>query len=346
MITRMSWIPAEGTFQVNGADDAFNPTIGKLTFHPMTAQDVVAATSEDDSDRHPLTMVPGQQAPPRPQLITEEVPDAHQWAKRSSSLTLLLNCAALCNLASVFEEREDPGEGDEEKAGNLTGKYAATGDPTEIAIQVFAHRFQWGKPTLTTGNSRWSELHEYPFDSTLKRMAVIMESPSGKERKVFMKGAVEMVLSSCSSILVKRPDASEDGTDDVKSEELGASWKEKILANVDAMASKGLRCLALATKDWHDDDVLDDDYEEVKEGDAEEGEDNQPPRKAVERGLMFLGLVGYVPPFEFLPRLRLIFVVSTIHHVMNLLPRWLNSKRLPFVLTCLPATTLGRLLRS
>lgn len=318
---------------MNDADDAFNPTIGKLSFHPMTARDVVAATSDDDLDKHPLTMVPGQQPPPRPKLITEQIPEPRQWAQRSSALGLLLNCAALCNLASVFEEREDPGENDDEKAGNLTGKYAATGDPTEIALQVFAHRFKWGKPSLTTGDSRWLELHEYPFDSSLKRMAVIMESPSGKERKVFMKGAVEMVLNSCSTILAKRPDTSRDGSDDIRSESLGPEWRENILANVDAMASKGLRCLALATKDWYDEDVRDDDYEEIKDGDEEEGDDNQPPRKAVERGLMFLGLVGYglLPPSPFL---SLTCVVSTTRRVMSLHLRWLSSRRLRSEHTC------------
>ncbi|CAL1712012.1 unnamed protein product [Somion occarium] len=296
MITRMSWIPAEGTIQISEADEAFNPTIGKLTFHPMSAQDVVAATSTE-SDTHPLFMYPGQHPPTPPKLITEEIADPHEWAKRSPAVPLLLNCAALCNLASVFQEKEDPSEltDEDEKPGNLTGQYAATGDPTEIAIQVFTHRFHWGKPTLTNGGTKWLEVYEYPFDSTLKRMAVIMQSPNGKD------------------LLVK----STETPDGVQVSQLDEAWNEKITANMDAMASKGLRCLALATKDWHESEVLDEDYKEELEqpvngngvheengGNGEIGiiaeessEDNQPPRKAVERGLTFLGLVGiYDPP--------------------------------------------------
>ena len=130
------------------------------------------------------------------------------------------------------------------------------------AIQVFAHRFAWGKPSLTTGPNKWHEVFEYPFDSSVKRMSVIMESPGGKERKVFMKGAVEMVLNACDTISVKDPRVPSDETLPVAAEGLDELRKDEILANMEAMASEGLRCLALATKDWDDSQVLPGDLEE------------------------------------------------------------------------------------
>lgn len=160
-------------------------------------------------------------------------------------------------------------------------------------------------------------MFEYPFDSSVKRMSVIMETPSGKERKVFMKGAVEMVLNACDTILVKDSGSSSETDRDTTVERLDEAWKERILANMEAMASTGLRCLALGTKEWDDnqvtpkdledrdevqqkvrsDDEGEDEDEENDGADVESTTDNQPPRKAVERGLTFLGLVGiYDPP--------------------------------------------------
>ncbi|TCD71656.1 Na+ ATPase [Steccherinum ochraceum] len=287
MVTRMSWIPAEGTYRVADTDDAFNPTVSNMTFHAI---EVVAADSPEKEGQFQLGEAPA--ATP----ISEEIIDPHAWARKSLGLRHLLDCAALCNLASVFEEKS------QDLADKLTGKWAATGDPTEIAIQVFAHRFGWGKPTLTTGPNQWREIFEYPFDSSVKRMSVIMESPEGKERKVFMKGAVEKVLAACDTVLVK--DASQEGTTTVKLDE---AWADKILANMKAMASTGLRCLALSTKHWDDEQVRPEDLEdeEVAESDPDDDEKSdvestnvvQPPRKAVERGLTFLGLIGiYDPP--------------------------------------------------
>ncbi|KAH8078053.1 sodium transport atpase [Cristinia sonorae] len=307
MVTRMSWVPAEGTYRVNDTDDAFNPTIGQLVFHPMSAQDVVASLNAEKDERLQLGKAPA------PMLVSEHISDPHAWATNTPALPQLLNCAALCNLASVFEEKH----ASKETLVESTGKWAATGDPTEIAIQVFAHRFAWGKPTLTSGMDRWREMFEYPFDSSVKRMAVIMESPDGKDRKVFMKGAVEMVLNSCTTILTKN-DVGEGTT----VRQLDSLWKDEILANMEAMASTGLRCLALGTKAWDDSQITPEDIEDEQQKAAAVAEDrtdldgdsdsegdgamairpespdlNQPPRKSVERGLTFLGLVGiYDPP--------------------------------------------------
>lgn len=86
----------------------------------------------------------------------------------------------MCNLAKV-EKTESEG-------------WAARGDPTECAIQVLAHRFDWGREKLAQGvGAQWGacrstlvdylladpfhpfavQLSEFPFDSDAKRMSVI-----------------------------------------------------------------------------------------------------------------------------------------------------------------------------
>jgi len=152
-----------------------------------------------------------------------------------------LKVASLANLASVFKDRD-------------SGEWDARGDPTEIALQVFVMKFGWGRKSLQ--EKGWKQLAEFPFDSELKRMSVIFE----KDRKkyVLMKGAVERVIDAC-------PEYAED--------------KEKqrtLLKNMEALASQGLRVLALGSK------LIDDIPKE---------------RHQVERDIDLLGLVGlYDPP--------------------------------------------------
>lgn len=128
-----------------------------------------------------------------------------------------------------------------------------------------------------------------------------MDSPGGAQRKVFMKGAVEMVLDACDTILVEDPPTSRGAkVATLTSAVLDQRWKDEIIANMEAMTSEGLRCLALGTKVWDESQVLPSDLDEneaVQETDDGDSSVHQPPRRSVERGLTFLGLVGiYDPP--------------------------------------------------
>ena len=111
MVTRMSWIPAEGTYRVTDTDDAFNPTIGKTAFYPASAHEVVVAMNAEKEEQFQL----GE--PPASPMIPEDILEPNKWAKTSVALSKLLDCAALCNLASVFEERDE----EEGGTGELTG---------------------------------------------------------------------------------------------------------------------------------------------------------------------------------------------------------------------------------
>jgi len=108
-------------------------------------------------------------------------------------------------------------------------------------------------------------LSRYPFDSSVKRMAVTYRETSTDKCKAMMKGAVERVLEAC----VKAQTAEGDV-------EFTKDFEAQILENMEALASGGLRVLALA-------------HREISESEASNKEIE---RKDVESNMTFLGLVG------------------------------------------------------
>ena len=143
----------------------------------------------------------------------QEQPVSTDAGVRYPELGAFLNVASLANLASVFRDRD-------------TGEWDARGDPTEIALQVFVMKLGWGRKFLQ--DQGWTQVAEFPFDSELKRMSVIFEKDGKKQ--IFMKGAVERVLEACPEY---------------------ASNEEKyrvVIKNMEALASQGLRVLALGSR--------------------------------------------------------------------------------------------------
>ncbi len=118
--------------------------------------------------------------------------------------------AALCINASINGEEEH-------------------GDPTELAILREAiHRgFDPNKIVAT-------RLDEIPFDSERKRMTVVMEYPDGK-RIAYMKGAPEVLLDLCHAF--------DNGKEILP---INDDLRERLMTQVEAMASKALRVLAFA----------------------------------------------------------------------------------------------------
>ncbi|KAI8328399.1 potassium/sodium efflux P-type ATPase [Choanephora cucurbitarum] len=183
----------------------------------------------------------------------------------------LVNGAALCNMSEVRKDKH-------------TEEWSGIGDPTEVALQVFAHKLKNGKPSLiakkndtdaneTTEQKCWKLIAEYPFDSSIKRMSVLCRSPDGTHI-AFLKGATERVLERCMGMQLA-------GSEDIRpmsAEQL----QSEVLPRVEDLARGGLRVLSLA-------------YRKVKhEGPV------QPDtfvRDVIEQDMVFLGLVGiYDPP--------------------------------------------------
>ncbi|KAL4954026.1 hypothetical protein BDW69DRAFT_194370 [Aspergillus filifer] len=240
MVAKRAWIPSLGTYSVGASSNPLDPTEGDLSLLPD-------APIKLDRD------VQGEPANPA-DLI-----------KDNKTLEDYLNVASMANLAFVHKS-----EGNE---------WQARGEPTDIAIQVFASRFNWGRERWTKGEKPiWRQKAEYPFDSSIKKMSVIFaredESEKGGSRQmVFTKGAVERVLESCTSVLWSAGAEPLAMTDDLKNE---------ILQNMEALAKEGLRVLCMAGRE---------DNTTIASG------EEVPPREDVEKDLFFYGLVGlYDPP--------------------------------------------------
>ncbi|MBM3460945.1 MAG: HAD-IC family P-type ATPase [Armatimonadetes bacterium] len=118
----------------------------------------------------------------------------------------LLACAALCNDARIRCDE--------------SGAWRALGDPTEAALVALVERA--GRPVEALRASH-PRLAEFPFDTSRKRMAVVVRDGDGS--RGYVKGAVEALLPLC---------ADEEAT-------LATAARE-----AERMAAAGMRVLLLA----------------------------------------------------------------------------------------------------
>ena len=233
MVAKKAWIPGTGTYTIGETKEPFNPTEGSVHFGSDEPR------SMREKDMHPES--------------------SYDTLLKEEALQEYLRVASLANLANVHQTDE--------------GQWNARGDPTEIAIMVFATRFNCNRRGSVSGDHpAWKMVLEFPFDSDVKKMSVLYRDAKSNELHVFTKGAVERIIASCTSYVAKSGDAPVPMTED---------FREQILENMEAIAKLGLRCLALASRRY------DEAYEEGQEVD----------RHVIENDLVFRGLVGlYDPP--------------------------------------------------
>ena len=132
----------------------------------------------------------------------------------------------------------------------VAGPEGWVGDPTETALLQAAQQAGLDVAALQRAQPR---RHEWPFDADRKRMSTLHAQGDGW--RAYVKGAPESVLQRC-----------QPGT-----------ARDEALATAQAWAASGLRVLAVARRDGHD---------EVVAIDAER----------FERDLVLLGLVGLIDP--------------------------------------------------
>lgn len=161
--------------------------------------------------------------------------DNHQFQE-------LLKCSVACN-DSKIEKTE------------IDHQYLPHGSTTEVALLIMA-----GKKGLFTEDSEFNRIEEMPFTSERKLMSVLVDDKD--KRKVYVKGAPEMVLKHCQYYL--------EGNQKQKMTE---KRMEELHEENKSMTSKALRTLALAYKEHGSDS------KEYEEG-----------------GLIFLGIVGMEDP--------------------------------------------------
>ena len=250
MIARKVWIPSSGIYTVNGTEEASDPTTGYVSFSTSTSN---AETVSQDSNIDEKADASSEVVTEKTSEVTQKTPEV------TSALTLFLESTALCNLATVrYDEQKH--------------RWQTVGDPTEISLQVFAHRFQFGKRTLEEQHG-WSQLAEYGFDSGIKRMSVVYTNTSKSKTFVFTKGAVERILDLCTTVV---------GPDDAESQPVTQSTKDLVLNQMNHLAEQGLRVMAIARRPITDFPAQ---------------STTTYPREEVEKGLTLLGLAGlYDPP--------------------------------------------------
>ncbi|KAJ5692646.1 hypothetical protein N7462_002069 [Penicillium macrosclerotiorum] len=240
MVVKKAWIPSCGTYSVGASNEPFNPTLGDVTFTPVP----------------PLQFDEEKEGP-----ATENV---ESLVLENSQLEHFLDVASMANLSHVYKSE--------------AGEWQARGEPTEIAIQVFASRFNWNRDRWLKGRGVvWHQKAEFPFDSTVKKMSVIFNKVTQQENRtmVFTKGAVERIADACTTVIWDH-----DSSLPVPMTEF---HREQILQNMEELAKMGLRVLALAHRPYTD-------QPQVLESSVLARED-------VEKDLCFLGLIGlYDPP--------------------------------------------------
>jgi P-type Ca2+ transporter type 2C len=171
-------------------------------------------------------------------------PDEHP------DLVILLYGGVLCNDASLQHE------------GSL---WRILGDPTEGAFLTLGGKFKLDKLALA---EQFRRVAEIPFSSERKRMSVLVQNeegldvPNAARYVMFSKGSPELILARCQQVKVG------SGV-----EALTGESRDRILAQNNDMAMRGLRVLGLAMRS----------LETVPEEAAMEG---------AETDLIWLGLVG------------------------------------------------------
>jgi Na+-exporting ATPase len=217
MTARMAWIQQAGVITIHNIADPFNPESGTVQANGVEID--------------------------------------NEWANNNGPLKSFLIAIALCNLSAVYE---DSG-GDLAKERNLPGIpgiWKAVGEPTEIALQVLAMRFGYGKPSLLQGDD-FVFLAEHCFDSAIKRMTVAYWNQNGDAIEVYTKGAVEAIIPILSA---------------------DERAKLEIQDQAEKMAKEGLRVLCVAKKTVSPEDK------------------DQVFQRSIESNLNFLGLVGIFDP--------------------------------------------------
>ncbi|KAJ5737089.1 uncharacterized protein N7483_002214 [Penicillium malachiteum] len=244
MVAKRAWIPCLGTYSVGSSQDPLNPHEGDLSLLPESPLKLGSDSKNQPSEK--------------PQDLLKN---------GSVHLKSFLSVASMANLAHIHKTAH--------------GEWQARGEPTDIAIQVFASRFDWGSDRWIKGEKPiWQQRAEYPFDSSVKKMSVIFSKQDAESNQatemIFTKGAVERVLDACTTITWRSNPSPVPLSDDIRDE---------VLENMEGLAKEGLRVLALAGREHTTVESRDNSSEE------------NIPRDEVEKDLVFYGLIGlYDPP--------------------------------------------------
>ncbi len=211
---------------------------GTLTRNEMTLQKVVTASGEVEISGVGYSPEGGVTQSGKP--LAADVLSEAQVALRGGSIA---------NDASLDRDEE--------------GIWQIQGDPTEAAFLVAAHKIEG----VISDIRAYERLGEVPFTSARKMMSVVGELPDAGT-VMYTKGAPDVLLSSCSSVLVGEKEVA---LDDAR--------RARILAETERLAGQAYRTLAVAYRELSSVDELGDEFDEDDESD-----------------LCFVGIVAMIDP--------------------------------------------------
>ncbi|TFK97589.1 calcium-transporting ATPase 3 [Pterulicium gracile] len=275
---------------LGGVTDICSDKTGTLTLGQMSVRSLwVAGGSETESKLY--SAEPSNNAIIPEGIVREDSTGSEiKCGFLDEGLAQAVRVAALCNVATIRKTPE--------------GEWKSGGDPTEVALQVFATKLGLGQPTLSASSvggqpieqedsidektdgdldmqkanksKRFDLKVEYPFSSNVKRMSTVYADDEKRDTVVVMiKGAIERVLDSCTHY-VPSPFSDPTGT-----APLNDTVREQMLAKAEQLASEGLRVIALGHR------FISMDSKTPLQG---------TPREQIEREITFLGLAGIFDP--------------------------------------------------
>lgn len=197
---------------VGGVTNICSDKTGTLTQGKMVAKRVWLADGTEvaiQNSTHPFDPNSGNILYEGDELPVAKVKDVGQ---EYCALLAFLQTVALCNNATVTKNET----------------WSAMGEPTEIALQVFAMRFGMGKPAVVSSASL-TLVSEFPFDSSCKRMTTVYQTGDHSTiMTAHTKGAVEAILPLL---------------------QISNEKKAEISMMADRLAAEGLRVLCVARRD-------------------------------------------------------------------------------------------------
>lgn len=179
-VTRKAWIPGVGIYTVDGAEETSNPAKGTVSLRPTTP-----AAAESDEKRQQPSLERITEEPFKDQLKGKESEKAAnkstaQPPELTSELEGFLQSTALCNLATVRHNSQE-------------NEWQAIEDPIEIALQVFAHRFELGggKGWKAMGGHNWPSIlstapsNACPWFTNRPTTTRVSSSPKARSSELF-----------------------------------------------------------------------------------------------------------------------------------------------------------------
>jgi Ca2+-transporting ATPase len=216
--------------------------------------------------------------------------------------------AALCNDASIIgndEAFKNTSEGGNKKLASVERLYDRTGEPTEAALCILAEKLggmakmgEAAEPSTMVPSTvaslnvdEWRISHPrkatLEFNRDRKSMSVLADFGTGVkiENRLLVKGAANMVLDRCTHVKYR------DGT----VAKLTGPLKRSIEAKITDLATRPLRCLALAVKEGNE---LERSLQHFDGHDAAHNPLLRDPAKYkdIESGLTLVGIVGIKDP--------------------------------------------------